>query len=99
MLTRIRVRGFKSIDSVGAPPLEGGSRGESHAGSGSTMSADSLELGQVNVFIGANGAGKSNLLEAIGLWCGGPRRADALTTKRCSGGACARVSQPSTRRP
>ena len=27
----------------------------------------SLELGQVNVFIGANGSGKSNLLEAIGF--------------------------------
>lgn len=26
-----------------------------------------LELGQVNVFIGANGVGKSNLLEAVGL--------------------------------
>lgn len=28
---------------------------------------DSLELGQINVFIGANGAGKSNILEAIGV--------------------------------
>ena len=27
----------------------------------------SLELGQVNVFIGANGSGKSNLLEAVGM--------------------------------
>jgi energy-coupling factor transporter ATP-binding protein EcfA2 len=27
----------------------------------------SLELGHVNVFIGANGAGKSNLLEALGI--------------------------------
>lgn len=27
----------------------------------------SIELGQVNVFIGANGSGKSNLLEAIGI--------------------------------
>ncbi len=26
-----------------------------------------IELGALNVFIGANGAGKSNLLEAIGL--------------------------------
>ncbi|MEM7023208.1 MAG: AAA family ATPase, partial [Pseudomonadota bacterium] len=26
-----------------------------------------LELGQVNVFIGANGSGKSNFLEAIGF--------------------------------
>lgn len=26
-----------------------------------------LELGQLNVFIGANGSGKSNLLEAIGV--------------------------------
>lgn len=27
----------------------------------------SLELGQVNVFVGANGSGKSNLLEAVGV--------------------------------
>ncbi|MBM3855257.1 MAG: ATP-binding cassette domain-containing protein, partial [Verrucomicrobia bacterium] len=26
-----------------------------------------LELGRINVFIGANGSGKSNLLEAIGI--------------------------------
>ncbi|MFN3763867.1 MAG: AAA family ATPase, partial [Anaerolineae bacterium] len=26
-----------------------------------------LEIGQVNVFIGANGSGKSNLLEAVGV--------------------------------
>ena len=26
-----------------------------------------VELGRVNVFIGANGSGKSNLLEAIGV--------------------------------
>src|SRR2546427_4614402 len=26
-----------------------------------------LDLGQVNVFIGANGSGKSNLLEAVGV--------------------------------
>ena len=26
-----------------------------------------LELGRVNVFIGANGSGKSNLLEAVGI--------------------------------
>ena len=28
---------------------------------------DSLDLGQMNVFIGTNGAGKSNLLEAIAM--------------------------------
>jgi predicted ATPase len=27
----------------------------------------SIELGQINVFVGANGAGKSNLLEAVGI--------------------------------
>ena len=27
----------------------------------------SIELGAVNVFIGANGSGKSNLLEAVGF--------------------------------
>jgi len=26
-----------------------------------------VELGQVNVFVGANGSGKSNLLEALGM--------------------------------
>jgi AAA15 family ATPase/GTPase len=26
-----------------------------------------VELGKLNVFVGANGAGKSNVLEAIGL--------------------------------
>ena len=31
------------------------------------LSDDDLELGLVNVFIGANGSGKSNLLEALGL--------------------------------
>ena len=43
MLTRLVIRGFKSLRSVEAP------------------------LGIVNVFIGANGSGKSNLLEALGL--------------------------------
>ncbi len=28
-----------------------------------------LEMGQVNVLVGANGSGKTNLLEAIGLLC------------------------------
>jgi energy-coupling factor transporter ATP-binding protein EcfA2 len=32
-----------------------------------SLSAASLELGSFNVFIGANGSGKSNLLEAIGV--------------------------------
>ncbi|HEX3528121.1 MAG TPA: AAA family ATPase [Thermoanaerobaculia bacterium] len=32
-----------------------------------SLSAASLELGAFNVFIGANGSGKSNLLEAIGV--------------------------------
>jgi len=44
VLTRLTVRGFKSLNKV-----------------------ESLGLGQVNVFIGANGSGKSNLLEALGL--------------------------------
>jgi AAA15 family ATPase/GTPase len=26
-----------------------------------------LELGRINVFVGANGSGKSNLLEAVGI--------------------------------
>jgi len=43
MITRIRIKSFKSLESV------------------------VVDLGQVNVFIGANGSGKSNLLEAIGL--------------------------------
>lgn len=33
----------------------------------SINASEGLELGQVNVFIGANGSGKSNLLEALGL--------------------------------
>lgn len=44
MLTRLKVRGFKSLSGT-----------------------DDLQLGRVNVFIGANGSGKSNLLEALGL--------------------------------
>jgi predicted ATPase len=32
-----------------------------------SLAAASLELGAFNVFIGANGSGKSNLLEAIGV--------------------------------
>ena len=40
----------------------------------------SLDLGRVNVFIGANGSGKSNLLEAIGVLgaaCSSRMQADA----------------------
>ncbi len=33
----------------------------------SIYNVQDLELGQVNVFIGANGSGKSNLLEAVGM--------------------------------
>ena len=33
----------------------------------SLESLEDLELGQVNVFVGANGSGKSNLLEALGV--------------------------------
>ncbi|MBU6399146.1 MAG: AAA family ATPase [Verrucomicrobia bacterium] len=33
----------------------------------SLVKVDSLELGRINVFIGANGSGKSNLLEALGV--------------------------------
>ena len=29
---------------------------------------DEIELGRVNVFIGANGAGKSNILEAVAMF-------------------------------
>src|ERR1700687_2132555 len=43
MLTRLKIEGFKSLDSLVLDPA------------------------QVNVFIGANGSGKSNLIEAIGL--------------------------------
>ncbi len=43
MLTRIEVKGFKTLADV------------------------AVDLGAVNVFIGANGSGKSNLLEAIGF--------------------------------
>jgi AAA15 family ATPase/GTPase len=32
-----------------------------------SLEAVEVELGQVNVFIGANGSGKSNLLEALGV--------------------------------
>ena len=32
-----------------------------------TLEDVEIELGQVNVFIGANGSGKSNLLEAVGV--------------------------------
>jgi energy-coupling factor transporter ATP-binding protein EcfA2 len=43
MITRLEIKGFKSLVDV------------------------SIELGAVNVFIGANGSGKSNLLEAVGV--------------------------------
>ncbi|ROU12729.1 DUF2813 domain-containing protein [Kluyvera ascorbata] len=33
----------------------------------SLIQSDSLELGQINCFIGANGVGKSNILEALGV--------------------------------
>ena len=32
-----------------------------------SVKAATLDFGRVNIFIGANGSGKSNLLEAIGL--------------------------------
>jgi predicted ATPase len=32
-----------------------------------SISADSIELGRINCFIGANGVGKSNVLEALGV--------------------------------
>ena len=32
-----------------------------------SIKAEKLDLGQVNLFIGGNGAGKTSLLEAIGL--------------------------------
>lgn len=44
MLTRLKIRGFKSI------------RQETE-----------IELGKVNLFIGGNGVGKSNILEAVGI--------------------------------
>ncbi|MDM8551041.1 AAA family ATPase [Desulfobacterales bacterium HSG2] len=43
MLTRISVKGFKSLADV------------------------EVELGQVNVFVGANGSGKTNFLESVAL--------------------------------
>lgn len=43
MLSRISVRGFKSLEDV------------------------SVDLGHINVFVGSNGGGKSNLLEALGV--------------------------------
>jgi energy-coupling factor transporter ATP-binding protein EcfA2 len=43
MLTRVEIRGFKSIESL------------------------EISLGVINVLIGANGSGKSNILEAIGV--------------------------------
>jgi predicted ATPase len=43
MLTRLAIRGFKSIRST------------------------TIEPGAVNVFVGANGSGKSNVLEALGV--------------------------------
>ena len=33
----------------------------------SLVKLDELELGRINVFVGANGSGKSNLLEAVGV--------------------------------
>jgi recombinational DNA repair ATPase RecF len=33
-----------------------------------SLESVAVDLGQVNVFIGANGSGKSNLLEAIGVF-------------------------------
>src|SRR5258708_30220985 len=33
----------------------------------SLVKVDDLSLGRVNVFVGANGSGKSNLLEALGV--------------------------------
>jgi AAA15 family ATPase/GTPase len=32
-----------------------------------SIAAQEIELGQLNVFVGANGSGKSNILEAIGV--------------------------------
>lgn len=43
MITRFKVRSFKSIDSA------------------------EIELGRINLFIGANGSGKSNLLESLSV--------------------------------
>src|SRR5690348_8097891 len=43
MITKFRVRNFKSVESA------------------------ELELGTVNVVIGANGSGKTNLLEAVSV--------------------------------
>lgn len=37
----------------------------------SIMQEQPIELGRVNCFIGANGVGKSNLLEALGVLGGG----------------------------
>ena len=33
-----------------------------------SIATAALEFGRVNLFVGANGAGKSNLLEAIGMY-------------------------------
>lgn len=41
-----------------------------------SISQDTIELGRVNIFIGANGSGKTNILEAIGM--AGSARANDL---------------------
>ncbi len=56
-----------------------------------------LELGRVNIFVGANGSGKSNILEAIGIL--GARPAAAWTTNPCFAAACGRGYRRSTNRP
>ena len=42
-----------------------------------SIASDSIELGRINVFIGANGSGKSNILEALAIV--GASRANDLT--------------------
>ena len=48
-----------------------------------TLEEVSFEPGRVNVFIGANGSGKTTILEAIGLLCAA--MTDRVETQVCSG--------------
>ena len=49
-----------------------------------SVKAATLDFGRVNIFIGANGSGKSNLLEAIGLAsaCLGRRTGDSEIARK-----------------
>jgi len=54
---------------------------------------DEIELGRVNVFIGENGAGKSNILEAVGMFSAAKQPGKSSTERLFNKGI--RVTKPS----